>query len=1065
MLSLLLASCLQSTPAGFAGGSAGATGALPAADPAALLVYDDFADRCVHWDTHLVRPLALSADGTKLYALNQPGARLVIFDPVTLANVAEVPIGPGAVALAERASANELWITDCVTSAITVVDLQQLAITATIRVGAEPHGIVFTPSGDRAYVACSGARRVDVVATATKQLANGIVLPVREPRALVWTHGAAWVAPLVSGNRSAPLGAGTSSGAVQDVVAVERPEDFGFPPLPDLDLLPIPTQPDPTQDVWAKSATVTGLGSVLLNAHVRPGSSEVWVVNTDALNFQSKGERAFLGGQVVSNRVTVVDVASGGPPQVIDLDALAPPGIRCAQPTGLAFDPVRPRVYVCGYGSDLVAVLDLSSGSPTWAGAITLSAKQVYPKFVGPRTCVVDASGASLYVLGKGDNSLARVALGALPSTPSFTFAAPAPVTLGYEPLSGEERQGRNHFVNARNSKSQTSSCASCHVDGRSDGLAWDLSLFLDPEGTPKAATHVAIDDKGPLVTQSMQRLAEAGPYHWRGEKERLVDFNASFVDLLEREVGGVPKNLGPDFRYLEHYVERLAYHANPHQAFDRSLSPTEARGAALFLTKPVFQGVACVACHGLPLGSSGEITKSHVPGKFEHAKVPPLRGLSEKFAPPQAIGGAFGKRTTLGAGLSHGGAYGSLRDLLLGPDPDDPTRQAFELTRDEADAIAAFLFVFDTGLAPATAEQFTVDAHTAATTGPARVARLLEQARLGACDALVRLEPSFFSGFQPRSAYYDAANDEFLWPRAIATPTTAQALLSLAASGSPVTFLGVPRLMGRPMAIDRDLDRLLDQDELAHGTDPEELDTDDDGYPDGYEVQWGLDPLAKSTSSPDVVAPKLVGTPRVRWSTVDALVIEFETDEVARVQLAYNGGIPVLRLPLQNDFDVEFRAVVNELEPASQYVFDFELKDPSGNVAHASFTASTRARVFGDPAFVHTLTSTIVGSSTNDTLSTTVTLRTGQVAPPAGYAVEAALHWVDPWVGVTTWKQSLHAFTDASGVARFDVPLPWPRPFNHGVLWFDVLAIDAPPNAPRWSEALDVESWTTTLW
>ena len=43
---------------------------------------------------------------------------------------------------------------------------------------------------------------------------------------------------------------------------------------------------------------------------------------------------------------------------------------------------------------------------------------------------------------------------------------------------------------------------------------------------------------------------------------------------------------------------------------------------------------------------------------------------------------------------------------------------------------------------------------------------------------------------------------------------------------------------------VDRDFDRLSDEDEAAAGTDPENPDTDGDGLTDGFEVTNGLDPL-----------------------------------------------------------------------------------------------------------------------------------------------------------------------------------------------------------------------------
>ena len=690
--------------------------------------FDDIKDRSVHWNTHLVSPLVLAEDGSELYAINQGGQRLAIFDPATLAVLAEVPAGPGLVGMAQRPGTSELWLVDKITSAVMVLDLPARTIVRSLRVGAEPHGIAFTPSGDRAYVACSGVDRVDVIEAAAFTLATSIPIPAKNPRAVVHHQGVAWVVPLISGNNTAPLGAASSGPGVDEIVDVRALSDFpGLAQLPDRDLLAIPTQAVPGLDQLDPSQTWTGLGTLLLNAHARPGTGEVWIPHTEALNVQHTGEKNFVGGQCIRNRIAVVDVGGVSPPEIVDLDALAPSGEECVQPTGLAFDPVRPRAYVCGYGSDRIAVLDLSGGAITWFGSIDVPFLVGYPAFAGPRTCVVDAAGDWLFVLNKGNTSLTRIDLNALPASAGFAVTAPIPVLLGWDSVSGVERFGRNDLVNGKNSKSETTSCAACHVDGHADGLVWNLGKFLDPEGTPQHLLSFPLDDKGPLVTQSVRRMFGTGPYHWRGERGQLVQFNQAFIDLMEREENGVPAHLGAHFKYLERYMKRVSYVPNPRQEPDRSLTPLQQEGARLFTQKAVLGGATCATCHRLPLGTGGEITPSHVRGLFDMADVPQLRGVADKLTPAYAIGGAFGTRTELGAGLSHGGAFPTVPDLLLAPHPTLAGAPAFDLSAEEADAIAAFLSAFDTGLAPSTGFQATAHAGNAAGFAAAELAYLTQ--------------------------------------------------------------------------------------------------------------------------------------------------------------------------------------------------------------------------------------------------------------------------------------------------------------------------------------------------
>lgn len=65
----------------------------------------------VTFESGQVRPLALSADGTRLYSVNTPDNRLEIYnvDATGLTYLASVPVGMEPVAVAEE-SASRVWV-------------------------------------------------------------------------------------------------------------------------------------------------------------------------------------------------------------------------------------------------------------------------------------------------------------------------------------------------------------------------------------------------------------------------------------------------------------------------------------------------------------------------------------------------------------------------------------------------------------------------------------------------------------------------------------------------------------------------------------------------------------------------------------------------------------------------------------------------------------------------------------------------------------------------------------------------------------------------------------------
>lgn len=101
-----------------------------------------------------VRPMALSADGKWLYAVNTPDGQLEVFAvlPSGIVPIRSIPVGQEPVAVAVR-SASEVWVVNHLSDSVSVVDLNANAVKRTLLVGDEPRDIVFAgPGNDRAFV-------------------------------------------------------------------------------------------------------------------------------------------------------------------------------------------------------------------------------------------------------------------------------------------------------------------------------------------------------------------------------------------------------------------------------------------------------------------------------------------------------------------------------------------------------------------------------------------------------------------------------------------------------------------------------------------------------------------------------------------------------------------------------------------------------------------------------------------------------------------------------------------------------------------------------------------------
>jgi DNA-binding beta-propeller fold protein YncE len=119
----------------------------------------------VAFESGQVRPLAQSADGSRLFAVNTPNNTLDVFKVVNggLELITRVPVGLEPVAVAVR-NDNEVWVVNHLSDSVSVVSLSGLPhVTRTLLVGDEPRDIVFAGLPARAFITTAhrGQQRTD----------------------------------------------------------------------------------------------------------------------------------------------------------------------------------------------------------------------------------------------------------------------------------------------------------------------------------------------------------------------------------------------------------------------------------------------------------------------------------------------------------------------------------------------------------------------------------------------------------------------------------------------------------------------------------------------------------------------------------------------------------------------------------------------------------------------------------------------------------------------------------------------------------------------------------------
>jgi cytochrome c peroxidase len=151
-------------------------------------------------------------------------------------------------------------------------------------------------------------------------------------------------------------------------------------------------------------------------------------------------------------------------------------------------------------------------------------------------------------------------------------------LSLGAQPAEDAVRHGEILFHDARVCFQGWQSCATCHPEGRTDGLSWDL--MNDGLGNPKSAKSLLLAGKTPPamahgVRDTMQ-VAVASGY-------KYILFHVPTAEEITDAAA---------------YIDALRPVRSPRCNRDGSLSPAAQRGKAIFQRKDV----GCAKCHPGPL-------------------------------------------------------------------------------------------------------------------------------------------------------------------------------------------------------------------------------------------------------------------------------------------------------------------------------------------------------------------------------------------------------------------------------------------------------------------------------
>nr|WP_309243002.1 hypothetical protein [Hyalangium versicolor] len=642
--------------------------------------------------------------------------------------------------------------------------------------------------------------------------------------------------------------------------------------LPDKDVFAISANANPPVQLSGPTGFYTGVGTILFNMAVNPVSGKVYVSNTEGRNdLRFEGPGLFAGtslrGHLHESRITVLSSSGVAPRHLnkhIDYNTCCAPTPNpeseksLAQPLGMAVTSNGATLYVTAFGSSKLGVystaaLEADTFVPNTADQVSLSGG-------GPTGLVLDEARGRIYVLTRFDNAISVV---------NTTTRQEIAHLAMYNPEPPSVVQGRPFLYDARNSSSHgDSSCASCHIFGDFDSLAWDLGnpdalvktnpspvvpvlpeFGPDPTFGQDTAFHPM---KGPLMTQSLRGMANHGPMHWRGdrnggfdapsaqpdsgafnEQEAFKQFNPAFMDLLGRSAQLTPTEM----QKFTDFILQVMYPPNPIRNLDNSLTASQQAGKDFFLDTTSFFHGPCASCHtldpnahpdkGLFKGFFGTDGRSSFDAEVLFPKVPHLRNMYQKVG---MFGAAFGFGSVAadsfmgdqirGFGFNSDGSIPTLFLFNSGFDFDPVFNQpGIPLTPAGAQAkrdMEQFMLAFDTNLAPVVGQQVTLTPLNVGVVYP-RIHLLMARAAAGECDLVIK---GRILGIPV--GYLYVGGGQFRGDRQTQPLVSEPNLRAQAVAGSTaLTYTCTPPGSGVRIGIDRDLDGFLDGDERMAGSDP----------------------------------------------------------------------------------------------------------------------------------------------------------------------------------------------------------------------------------------------------
>jgi len=582
----------------------------------------------VNFESPQVHPLDITPDGTKLLAVNTANNSLEVYNVSNTTSaptfLLSVPVGLDPVTVRARTN-TQAWVVNVISDSVSIVDLTNGIVTQTLQADDEPADVVFAGSGQSlAFVSCAQAKTLMVFnAASPTTVQQRIPINGEQPRALATSADGRYIylAIFESGNATTILPGGVNNQFEHsDVDDTSGPYGGVNPPPngPNNTFVPAenPANPTPfavslivrksingTLAKWLDdngtdwSAFITGskaatgvpgdrvpgwdmpdrdvavidtqnsnavsyqssLMNMVMSIGVNPATGNVSVVGTDATNqirFEPVLQSTFV-------HVEGASFTPGGANTIFDLNPqinyqvksvpMAQRQLAIGDPRGIAWNGAGTVEYITGMGSNNVVMM---SNTGTRIGLVNVGQ--------GPTGIILNEANQRAFVLNRFDATISTINI----SSGTQSFVTP----LYFDPTPTSIKLGRPILYNTQlTSGLGQASCGSCHVDARTDRLAWDLGNPAGDVVTNSQGVQFT-PMKGPFLTMTLVDMMQAPFLHWRGDRQ-IDDFEGAFQTLQGADNPESDANMA----LLAAYLGTITLPPDPYRNLDNSYSTSVA--------------------------------------------------------------------------------------------------------------------------------------------------------------------------------------------------------------------------------------------------------------------------------------------------------------------------------------------------------------------------------------------------------------------------------------------------------------------------------------------------------